>query len=100
MLAGTANYAVYGKMYRMCSDEFFYYFAMQMRNLIRLYKLAGGDDSGPPIAMANAGFDGTLSTPSAAAENRGDCTDRCAASRPGSFDFVWEPYKARGGGGR
>ena len=100
MLAGTANYAVYGKMFRLCSDEFFYYWGFQMRNLIRLWKLVDWDDSGPPLAMANAAFDGTFPTLSAAAENRGSCTDRCATSRAGIFDFTWEPYKSRSGGGR
>jgi len=95
MLAGTANYAVYGKMFRMCVDEFFYYFGFQMRNLIRLYKLVDWDDSGPPIAMANAGFNGTLPTVSSDAENRGSCTGRCASARAGAFDFIWEPYKSR-----
>jgi outer membrane protein OmpA-like peptidoglycan-associated protein len=95
MLAGTANYAIYGKMFRLCSDEFFYYWGGQMRNLIRLYKLVGGDDSGPPLAMANAAFDGTFPTVPAAAENRGSCTARCGVTYPGNFHFIWEPYKSR-----
>ena len=94
MLAGTANYALYGKMYRLCTDEFFYYFRFQMRNLIRLYKLVGGDDSGPPLAMATAAFDGDFPTVPAEAENRGKCTGRCA-TRPAAFHFIWEPYKSR-----
>jgi outer membrane protein OmpA-like peptidoglycan-associated protein len=100
MLAGTANYAIYGKMFSLCADEFWYYFGFQMRNLIRLWKTIDWDDSGPPLAMANAAFDGTFPTIPAAAENRGSCTDRCAASHSGTFHFVWEPYKSRVGGGR
>ena len=94
MLAGTANYALYGKMYRLCADEFLLYFRFQMRNLIRLYKLVDWDDSGPPLAMATAAFDGDFPTVPAEAENRAHCTGRCATS-PAAFHFIWEPYKSR-----
>ena len=95
MLAGTANYAVYGKMFSMCADEFWYMWGFQMRNLIRLYKLIGRDDSGPPLAMANAAFHGSFPSISSDAENRGHCTGRCGSSARVPFDFVWEPYKSR-----
>jgi outer membrane protein OmpA-like peptidoglycan-associated protein len=95
MLAGTANYALYGKMYSLCADEFLMYFRFQMRNLIRLYKLVGGDDSGPPLAMATAAFDGDYPSIPSAAANRGDCTGRCDSAARVAFRFIWEPYHSR-----
>ncbi len=99
MLAGTANYAIYGKMFKLCTDEFWMYFRFQMRNLIRIYKTIGRDDSGPPLAMATAAFDGDFPSVPSEAENRGECTGRCGVPHTGSFHFVWEPYKSRTGAG-
>jgi len=97
MLAGTANYAVYGKMFRLCDDAFYFptYLRFQMKNLIWLYKKVGGDDPGPPQAMASTVFDGAFPTVPSDAENRGYCTGRCSLAPGGRFDFVWEPYKSR-----
>jgi uncharacterized protein DUF4157 len=96
MLAGTANYALYGKMFKLCNDEFSPdYPRWDMRAMIRLWKAVNRDDSGPPLAMASAAFDGSFPAIPAAAENRGLCTGRCGVTHAGSFDFVWEPYKPR-----
>lgn len=95
MLAGTANYALYGKMFRLCHDEFAPdYPRWDMRAMIRLWKTLT-DDPEPPLAVASAAFDGTFPTTSAAAENRAGCTGRCGLPFTGSFDFIWEPYKPR-----
>ncbi len=97
MLAGTANYAIYGKMFKLCHDEFSADFPRwDMKSMIWLWKKAL-DDPDPPTAMATAAFDGTFPTLPADAENRGNCTGRCSQAFSGSFDFVWEPYKPRGG---
>jgi hypothetical protein len=96
LLAGTANYAVYGRMFKLCHDEFGPdYPRWDMRAMIRLYKSLGSDDPEPPLAVASAAFDGTFPTLPAAAENRGGCTGRCGVPFTGAFDFVWEPYKPR-----
>lgn len=96
MLAGTANYALYGKLFRMCNDEFWPdYPRWDMRAMIRLWKAFGSDDVSPPLAMASAAFDGTLPSVPASAENRRDCTGRCSLGSLSGFDFVWEPYRSR-----
>jgi hypothetical protein len=95
MLAGTANYALYGRMFKLCHDEFAPDFPRgDMRAMIWLYKVIP-DDPGPPLAMATAAFDGAFPGVPAAAENRGNCTGRCGVPVKGSFSFVWEPYKPR-----
>ena len=95
MLAGTANYALYGKMFKLCNDEFSPdYPRWDMRAMIWLYKVIP-DDPGPPLAMATAAFDGAFPTVPAAAENRGSCTGRCGVVHGQSFDFIWEPYQSR-----
>jgi hypothetical protein len=81
-------------MYSLCADEFLMYFRFQMKTLIRLYKLLG-DDSGPPLAMATAAFDGDYPNIPSAAENRGDCTGRCGSAARVPFHFIWEPYHSR-----
>ena len=95
MLAGTANYALYGKMFKLCNDEFSPdYPRWDMRAMITLWKVLT-DDPGPPTAMATSAFDGTLPTVPATAENRGSCPGRCGVTHGGSFDFIWEPYRPR-----
>jgi hypothetical protein len=96
MLAGTANYAIYGKMFKLCHDEFSPdYPRWDMILMINLWKLLDRDNADPPEAMASSVFDGTFPVVPAAAENRGSCTGRCGITHGGSFDFVWEPYKPR-----
>lgn len=95
MLAGTANYALYGKLFRLCNDEFSPdYPRWDMKAMIWLYKVIP-DDPGPPLAMATAAFDGAFPTVPAVAESRAGCTGRCGVIHGGSFDFIWEPYKSR-----
>jgi hypothetical protein len=95
MLAGTANYALFGTMCKLCHDFTGRWNRFDMRAIIGAYKMVSGDDSGPPKEMASASYDGTFPSVPTSAENRGTCTDRCGATYGGSFDFVWEPYKAR-----
>jgi outer membrane protein OmpA-like peptidoglycan-associated protein len=96
MLAGTANYGIYGRMFKLCNDEFSPDFPRwDMRGMIGLYKTVSFDDSTPPKEMATSVFDGTYPAVPAAVENRGSCTARCGVSHGGIFDFVWEPYRSR-----
>ncbi|MCY7272245.1 MAG: DUF4157 domain-containing protein [Phormidesmis sp. CAN_BIN44] len=96
MLAGTANYAIYGRMFKLCHDEFSPdYPRWDMRAMITLYKTIDGDDPDPPKEMASSAFDGFFPVVPAAVENRGSCTRRCGRTHGGSFDFIWEPYKSR-----
>jgi len=96
MLAGTANYGTYGKMFKLCHDEFSPDFPRwDMRAMINLFKALSLDDPEPPREMATAVFDGAFPTLPAATENRGYCTGRCGRTHSGSFDFVWEPYRPR-----
>jgi Domain of unknown function (DUF4157) len=96
MLAGTANYAIYGRMFKLCHDEFSPdYPRWDMRAMITLYKTVDGDDPDPPKEMASSTFDGSFPGVPAAVENRGSCTKRCGRTHGGSFDFIWEPYKSR-----
>lgn len=95
MLAGTANYALFGKMCRVCHDYTGRWNRWDMRAVIGAYKTISGDDSTPPKEVASAAYDGTFPTLPAAAENRGTCTGRCGRTHSGSFDFIWEPYRPR-----
>lgn len=95
MLAGTANYALFGKMCRLCHDYTGRWNRWDMRAIIEAYKAISGDDSTPPKEMASASYDGTFPTAPAGAENRGTCTDRCGLTHGGAFDFIWEPYRPR-----
>ena len=95
MLAGTANYALFGKLCRLCHDYTGRWNRWDMRAIIGAYKTISGDDSTPPKEVASAAYDGTFPTVPAAAENRGTCTGRCGVTHGGSFGFIWEPYKSR-----
>ena len=95
MLAGTANYALFGKMCRLCHDYNGSWNRWDMRAIIGAWKTVHLDDSTPPKEMASAAYDGTFPSVPAAAENRGICTGRCGQTRGGAFDFYWEPYKPR-----
>jgi len=95
MLAGTANYALFGTMCRLCHDLTGTWGRWDMRATIGAYKTVSLDDSGPPKEVASAAYDGTFPTLPAAAENRGTCTGRCGLTHGGAFDFIWEPYKPR-----
>jgi outer membrane protein OmpA-like peptidoglycan-associated protein len=95
MLAGTANYALFGKMCRLCHDETSQWGRWDMRAIIEAYKMIGQDDSTPPKEVASAAYDGTFPTMPAATENRKSCTGRCGLTHGGAFNFIWEPYKSR-----
>jgi Domain of unknown function (DUF4157) len=95
LLAGTANYALFGTMCRLCHDATSQWGRWDMRAIIGAYKTIAGDDSTPPKEVASAAFDGAFPTLPPAAENRGSCDGRCGATHSGSFDFIWEPYKSR-----
>lgn len=95
MLAGTANYALFGKICRVCHDYTGRWNRWDMRATIGAWKTVDGDDSTPPKEVASAAYDGTFPTVSAAAENRRNCTGRCGQTHSGAFDFIWEPYKPR-----
>jgi hypothetical protein len=95
LLAGTANYALFGTMCRLCHDETSQWGRWDMRAIIGAYKTITGDDSTPPKEVASAAYDGTFPTLPAAAENRRTCTGRCGLTHGGAFDFIWEPYKPR-----
>lgn len=96
MLAGTANYAIYGRMFKLCNDEFSPdYPRWDMRAMINMYKALSFDDPEPPREMASSVFDGTFPTVPTSTENRGFCTGRCGQTHSGSFSFVWEPYRPR-----
>lgn len=100
MLAGTANYAIYGRMFKLCNDEFWPDFPRwDMRAMINMYKalsvLFDSDDPEPPREMATAVFDGAFPTIPSSAENRAHCKGRCGKTHSGGFGFVWEPYKPR-----
>jgi hypothetical protein len=92
ILAGTANYALFGKMCRLCHDYTGLTSRFDMRTKIGLYNIF---DPTPPTEVALAAYDGTFPSVPAAAANRGACTGRCGETRGGSFDFIWEPYRAR-----
>jgi len=94
MLAGTANYALFGTMCRLCHDETSQWGRWDMRAIIGAWKTIG-DDPTPPKEVASAAYDGTFPTVPAAAENRGSCTGRCGQTHGGAFDFIWEPYRPR-----
>jgi len=95
MLAGTANYALFGKMCRLCHDYTGRWNRWDMRTIIGAYKTIAGDDSTPPKEVASAAYDGTFPTVPTAAENCGTCTGRCGLTHGGAFDFIWEPYRPR-----
>lgn len=95
MLAGTANYALFGKMCRLCHDYTGRWNRWDMRAVIGAWKVIDWDDSTPPKEVASAAYDGTFPTLPAAAENRGTCTDRCGLTHGGAFNFIWEPYRPR-----
>ena len=95
LLAGTANYALFGTMCRLCNDETYQWGRWDMRAIIGAYKTIAGDDSTPPKEVASAAYDGTFPALPAAAENRGTCVGRCGLIHGGAFDFIWEPYKPR-----
>jgi hypothetical protein len=95
MLAGTANYALFGTMCQLCHDETSQWGRWDMRAIIDAWKMIDGDDSTPPKEVASAAYDGTFPTVPAAAENRGSCTGRCGQTHGGAFDFIWEPYRPR-----
>jgi hypothetical protein len=95
MLAGTANYALFGTMCRLCHDYTGRWNRWDMRAIIGAYKTVAFDDSGPPKEVASAAYDGTFPTVPAAAENRGTCNTRCGLSHGARFHFIWEPYQPR-----
>lgn len=95
LLAGTANYALFGTMCRLCHDETSQWGRWDMRAIIGAYKSISGDDATPPREVASAAYDGTFPALPAAAENRGTCTGRCGLTYGGAFDFIWEPYRPR-----
>jgi hypothetical protein len=95
MLAGTANYALFGKLCRICHDYNGSWNRWDMRAIIGVWKTVDWDDSTPPKEVASAAYDGTFPTVPAAAENRGTCTGRCGLTHGGVFDFIWETYKPR-----
>ena len=95
LLAGTANYALFGTMCRLCHDETSQWGRWDMRATIGAYKTIALDNSTPPKEVASTAYDGTFPTLPAAAENRGTCTGRCGLTHGGAFDFIWEPYKPR-----
>jgi outer membrane protein OmpA-like peptidoglycan-associated protein len=95
MLAGTANYALFGKICRLCHDYDGSWNRSKTRSTIGSYKSVL-DDPTPPTEIASAAYDGTFPTVPAAAENRGICTGRCGQTHSiPPFDFIWEPYKPR-----
>lgn len=95
MLAGTANYALFGTMCRICHDETSQWGRSDMRAIIGAYKAIAGDDASPPRDVASAAYDGTFPALPASAENRGTCAGRCGVTHGGVFDFIWEPYRPR-----
>jgi hypothetical protein len=95
MLAGTANYALFGKMCKICHDSTGQWGRWDMRAIIGAYKLLSTDDSTPPKEVASASYDGTFPTTPASAENRRSCTGRCGQTYNGTFTFIWEPYRSR-----
>ena len=95
MLAGTANYALFGKMCRLCHDYTGRWNRWDMRAIIGVWKTVDWDDSTPPKEVASAAYDGTFPAVPAAAENRSSCAGRCGRTHGGAFDFIWEPYKPR-----
>jgi hypothetical protein len=95
LLAGTANYSLFGKMCRLCHDYTGRWGRWDMRAIIGAYKTVDRDDSTPPKEVASAAYDGTFPTLPPAAENRGTCTGRCGLTHGGAFNFIWEPYKPR-----
>lgn len=95
MLAGTANYALYGKMCRLCHDYTGRWNRWDMRATIGAWKAIDGDDSTPPKEVASAAYDRTFPAVPAAAENRVSCSGRCGQTHSGAFDFIWEPYRPR-----
>jgi hypothetical protein len=93
MLAGSANYGLYGKMWRLCHDYFPYaYPRWGMTTLVGAYNIL---DSPAALAMAQAVFDGAYPTVPDKAASRAECTGRCDLTHGGMFDFIWEPYKPR-----
>lgn len=95
MLAGTSNYALFGKMCRLCHDYTGQWNRWDMRAIIETWKTIDWDDSTPPKEVASAAYDGTFPTLPAATENRRTCTSRCGMTHSGVFNFIWEPYKSR-----
>jgi hypothetical protein len=94
MLAGTANYALFGEMCRVCHHYTGRWNRWDMRAIIHAWKVLDGDDPTPPKEVATSAYDRTFPSVPAAA-NRSSCTGRCALSHGSSFDFIWEPYRPR-----
>ena len=92
LLAGTANYALFGKMCRLCHDYVGRSSRFEMQDLTSMNNLL---DPTPPLQVASAAYDGTFPTLPSAAENRETCTGRCGISHSGVFRFIWEPYKPK-----
>jgi hypothetical protein len=94
--AGSANYVLFGAMFKLCSDEdthwVFNYSKSNMKALIGLYK-----DDAPnykaSLAWANAGYDGWPSGVSSPYGDRANCIPICPLKYRGSaFDIHWYPH--------
>jgi hypothetical protein len=95
-LAGTVNYALVGKICRLCNDEFGTFSEDKVIALVGAYKALTGDAPGPPTQWAVAGyrgFPGNVPT----VGNRAHCTGWCTVPHktPLPFTFVWEPHQKR-----
>ncbi len=108
--AGTANYALFGKMCRLCAQ---YYLSVplinegyarftrsSMERLIDLYKGSGLSGISTPaknyresVLLANAGYDGWPATGSQPAGDRSHCVPMCPMPyTDGPFTVEWAPH--------
>lgn len=98
-LAGTVNYALFGKMCRLCNRRFGVLDVGEMGFLIGLWKTLDRDDPIPPGLWALAAFNGSLPPTHPVAENRAYCTGECP-NDAAHTDFAWIWLPIRGGAGR
>jgi len=89
-LAGTVNYALWGRACRLCNDKLGHPSHATMSNLSGLYNIVGIDDPRPPGAWAETGWNGFTGT-APDNPNRPTCKTTCPAVSKGPFSWQWLP---------
>ncbi|WP_197684524.1 eCIS core domain-containing protein [Mucilaginibacter mallensis] len=89
-LAGTVNYALWGRACRLCNDKMGHPSHATMSNLSAIYNVVGIDDPGPPGAWAETGWNGFTGT-APDNPNRPTCKTTCPTVSKGPFSWQWLP---------
>jgi hypothetical protein len=100
--AGSANYVIYGTMFRLCSGEDSDFTRPTMKSFIDMYKGSGISGVGTPapnlkpsLAWAEAGWDGWPSGGTPPPGDRNNCVPMCPLPPTHTvFDIHWYPHHA------